>query len=719
MKKMKSVMPLFLLPLLLTACEKIGELFGGDGGSTVTPPEIRVVAVTDVMAYVEVEYYDETTEAEVGICWAEHPAPGTEQTIALSGPGMAVEIDGLAPQTEYYARSYARGGNGKTTFGGEVQFTTDRERPKVTVEGLTVYDQSVEVVCRAWGPRIKEVGVCWNTDGSPSTENGEFRLCTYDAGNDLYRATVTGLSESTHYYLRGFVRTDDGYTYFSDGEADFRTEGVYVPDMQIIMPIGKEDTYADVIYGVYEEHIVRRGLCWATEPEPTVDDAMTDDGSVEGTLEVRIEGLQPATDYYIRPYVVLPHAVDGERLYYGAEEMFTTYEADEFFEVPDAVFAAYLVAKFDKNGDGKVSRREAVDVSYMDDLSGRNITSLKGIENFPNLAVIRCRDNQITELDISGNPKLFNVECSGNRLTALVLGDGELEMLEMLDCSGNLLTDLDVSGLPALRDLDCDDNMLRSLDLGANGRLEELSCMSNPLTALDLGDNPELTKLYCANCKLTSLDLSANPKLTDLYCSDNGLTLLEISNCTALTDLSCRFNSLASLDVSRATELRDLDCGYNETIAALDLRRRKKLERVDCAKNRIAELDLSDNPLLVSVRCEQNALTLLDVSGCTALESLMCYGNELAELRTDGLAVLDFLNCSQNRLPSLDLSDAVRLTTLVCNTNALVSLDVSHNTYLEYLDCGKNNITTLDLRNNPDLDASGLVCDSYVNVIWK
>ena len=78
---------------------------------------------------------------------------------------------------------------------------------------------------------------------------------------------------------------------------------------------------------------------------------MTDDGSVEGTLEVRIEGLQPATDYYIRPYVVLPHAVDGERLYYGAEEMFTTYEADEFFEVPDAVFAAYLVAKFDKNGD--------------------------------------------------------------------------------------------------------------------------------------------------------------------------------------------------------------------------------------------------------------------------------------------------------------------------------------------------------------------------------
>ena len=90
MKKMKSVMPLFLLPLLLTACEKIGELFGGDGGSTVTPPEIRVVAVTDVMAYVEVEYYDETTGAEVGICWAEHPAPGTEQTIALSGPGTGL-----------------------------------------------------------------------------------------------------------------------------------------------------------------------------------------------------------------------------------------------------------------------------------------------------------------------------------------------------------------------------------------------------------------------------------------------------------------------------------------------------------------------------------------------------------------------------------------------------------------------------------------------------
>ncbi|HIW97230.1 MAG TPA: hypothetical protein H9866_01895 [Candidatus Tidjanibacter gallistercoris] len=714
---MKRIIPLLLLPMLLVSCDKAGEWFGGGGESGATPPEIRVETVTDVKVTIGVGSYEETEGVEFGICWAEHPAPGTEQTIALSGPGMAVEIDGLAPQTEYYARSYARGGNGKTTFGDEVQFTTDRERPKVKVMGCNVFDQAVEVTCMAWGPRIESVGVCWNTEGAPSTENGESEDCVYDAENDVYTVTLTGLEESTQYYLKGYVRTDDGATYLSEEELDFRTEGVYVPDMWVNMPIEREDTYADITYEVNEEHIIRRGLCWAAEPEPTVDDAKTDDGTQSGVLTVRIEGLEPATDYYIRPYVVLPHAVDGERLYYGTEEVFTTYEADVFFEVPDAVFAAYLVEAFDKNGDGRVSEREAADVSYMDDLGYRNIASLEGIEHFPNLAVIRCPGNRITKLDLSGNPKLFNVDCSDNNLTELILGTSALEML---DCAGNVLTDLDISGLPALRDLDCSDNMLRTLDCSANVGLEELSCRDNPLTSLlGLGSSPELNKLYCGSCSLTELDLSANTKLTYLFCDDNELTELDLSHCTALTNLSCRFNSLSVLDVAGATQLRDIDCGYNEQIAVLDLSRCKKLERVDCSKNRIAELDLSDNPFLGSVRCEQNELTLLDVSGCSVLESLMCYGNALSSLDLGGLSVLDFLNCSENRLVSLDTGDAVRLTTLVCNTNSLGSLDVSRNTYLEYLDCGKNDITTLDLRNCPDLEPGNLVCDSYVNVVWK
>ncbi len=66
-----------------------------------------------------------------------------------------------------------RAGNGKTTFGGEVQFTTDRERPKIKVMGCNVFDQAVEVTCMAWGP----VSNRWACVGIPrGSEYGERRI---------------------------------------------------------------------------------------------------------------------------------------------------------------------------------------------------------------------------------------------------------------------------------------------------------------------------------------------------------------------------------------------------------------------------------------------------------------------------------------------------------------------------------------------------------------
>lgn len=70
--------------------------------------------------------------------------------------------------------------------------------------------------------------------------------------------------------------------------------------------------------------------------------------------------------------------------------------------------------------------------------------------------------------------------------------------------------------------------------------------------------------------------------------------------------------------------LRDLDCGYNEIIAALDLSRCKKLERVDCAKNRIAEARPfgQSSPGLRALRTER-----IDLAGRFGL-----YGTRIADV---------------------------------------------------------------------------------------
>ena len=51
------------------------------------------------------------------------------------------------------------------------------------------------------------------------------------------------------------------------------------------------------------------------------------------------------------------------------------------------------------------------------DCKGRAITNLKGIEYFTALEYLYCYDNELTELDLSRNTKLKELNCSINRLT--------------------------------------------------------------------------------------------------------------------------------------------------------------------------------------------------------------------------------------------------------------------------------------------------------------
>ena len=72
---------------------------------------------------------------------------------------------------------------------------------------------------------------------------------------------------------------------------------------------------------------------------------------------------------------------------------------------PDAGFRAYVKAEFDKNSDGKLSAAEckAVGGIYVEN---EGITSLKGVEYFPNLQELYCYGNSIASIDISGSPNI-------------------------------------------------------------------------------------------------------------------------------------------------------------------------------------------------------------------------------------------------------------------------------------------------------------------------
>jgi Leucine-rich repeat (LRR) protein len=145
---------------------------------------------------------------------------------------------------------------------------------------------------------------------------------------------------------------------------------------------------------------------------------------------------------------------------------------------------------------------------------------------------------QIKELDISNK----NLE-------------GELDLsdfisLENLRCGDNQLTALNITGLEKLEgEVCCHNNLLNKLDLGKNDRITSVCCYENQLTNLNVNECKNLTKLSCYNNQLTELEISQCSKLKTFSCTSNKLTNLKLSSLTQLEFFTCNNNYMSSLDL--------------------------------------------------------------------------------------------------------------------------------------------------------------------------
>ena len=280
----------------------------------------------------------------------------------------------------------------------------------------------------------------------------------------------------------------------------------------------------------------------------------------------------------------------------------STIPSDMTKAFPDENFRRYVLSNFDSNRNGIISEEEALNIKKID-VANKQISSLEGIQYFPNLDYLSCNGNQLTSLDVSGCTALTCLNCYSNALTSLDVSkntaltelrcdhNSELTSLNIskntsltyLNCEYNHLTSLDVSGCTALTRLNCYNNALTSLDVTKNTALTMLYCSGNPLTSLDVSKNTALTTLYCKN-QLTTLDVSKNTKLTFLMCDDNQLTSLDVSMNTELTYLYCEFNELTVLDVSKNTALTILLCRMS-TLKTLYIKKGYNLSNLDKLSN--------------------------------------------------------------------------------------------------------------------------------------
>lgn len=421
---------------------------------------------------------------------------------------------------------------------------------------------------------------------------------------------------------------------------------------------------------------------------------------------------------------------------------------------PDPSFRAYVSEKADLDENGYLSREERDKVNTIK-VQGRSIVSLKGVEYFEKLRNLSCEQNELKEIDVSGNERLQYLDCSYNEMEELDVTQNS--SLTTLYCGYNRMDWLDVRQNRLLDTLRCEYNNLQKLDTSQNPALTSLVCDGNQLKTLSIDNNPKLISLSCAKNRLTSLDLSPlEASEITLNAKDNRFSIgivadgkydldnlkpygFELSEAYSWKGVKVSGSILSDFSSDYVTY--SYDCGkkqnvtfnlsvgifinennfpdpaFRECVAAMDedgdgaisLSESRKVDTLDVRGKKIADLTgVELFPNLEKLYVQKNALTVLDLTRNTKLRELDCSYNQLTVLGLSENPLLQKLDCSNNKLTTLDLSKNTQLQELNAEKNQLSSLGIADCSLLEILDCSDNLLETLAVFGCPLLKKADL-----------
>ena len=339
------------------------------------------------------------------------------------------------------------------------------------------------------------------------------------------------------------------------------------------------------------------------------------------------------------------------------DEEAVVFDDDKFFA---------LVLYFDTNNDGRLQKSEAAAVRELN-ITGNNISSLKGIEYFVNLEKLNCSRNLLSELDVSKNLALTELKCFSNKIESLDVS--MLAGLEVFDCHANRLSAIDVTMNPELVWFSCNMNEggmsahrgIREVDVTNNPKLEHLDVYYTNLSELNVLNNSKLKYLNIGHCCHTNWDLTP-------------ITEIDLSNNPDLEYFNCMSSNVHKSDQPFGY---DFDFGMEK----VDVTNNPKLKTLITYGNpKVKELDLGNNPLLSHVNVSWNDLAALDITHCPLIDTLSCHWNSIAVLDLTQNVELKYLDCANNRIGKLDFSNT-RLGYLLANDNLIAEIDMGNETF--------------------------------------
>lgn len=154
-----------------------------------------------------------------GVCWNTtgnpvYPGDAHQSSSGTMG-GFEVNLSGLASNTTYFVRAYARNSVG-ISYSEEMEFTTAPEMnlPIVITGDVTNIGQtsaSVEgEVSNDGNSEVTERGICWSTNTTPIINDDHLSI---GIGIGTYSVVITGLQPGTTYYFRAYAVNNVGIAY--------------------------------------------------------------------------------------------------------------------------------------------------------------------------------------------------------------------------------------------------------------------------------------------------------------------------------------------------------------------------------------------------------------------------------------------------------------------------------------------------------------------------
>jgi hypothetical protein len=205
-----------------------------------------------------------------------------------------------------------------------------------TTQVLKVRSDSATIVgfVVAQGDGFLEKGVCYDIATAPTTAKSKVAY-TGKTTSATFNVVLTKLAYATKYYARAYAVIPTGTLYGE--EVTFTTLPV-VPTVTtdpITSVTGTTAAGGGNVTNDGGSSVTIRGVCYSTNPKPTVADKKTTDGAGKGAFTSAITGLNGLTKYYVRAY-----ASNSAGTGYGPEVSFTTLVSVRIWNVPGNYVAA-------------------------------------------------------------------------------------------------------------------------------------------------------------------------------------------------------------------------------------------------------------------------------------------------------------------------------------------------------------------------------------------